>query len=52
MNKGNILKIITLATLLATGACSSVPTQSGYEPTGRPILSAEDAQSLIHVTEG
>lgn len=50
MNNGNVRKIIILAALLATGGCSSVPMQNGYQATGRPILSAEDAQSMIHVT--
>jgi hypothetical protein len=50
MNKGNVRKIMFLAALLAAGGCSSVPVQSGFKPTGRPILSAEDALSMITVT--
>lgn len=50
MNKGHVRKIIMLAALLATGGCSSVPPQSSLEATGRPILSAEEAQSMIKVT--
>ena len=50
MNKENVQKIIILTALLAAGGCSSVPAQSGYKAAGQPILSAEDAQSMINVT--
>lgn len=50
MKNGNIRKIIILATLFATAGCTSIPAQSGYKSTGRPILSAEEAQSMINVT--
>ncbi len=50
MNKENVRKIIILTALLAAGGCSSVPAQSGYKAAGQPILSAEDAQSMINIT--
>ena len=50
MNKENVRKIIMLAALLAAGGCGSIPAQSGLESTGRPILSAEEAQSMIKIT--
>lgn len=50
MNKENVRKIIMLAVLLAAGGCSNIPAQSGLEPAGRPILSAEEAQAMIKVT--
>lgn len=50
MENLNVSKIMLLAVFLGAGGCSSVPLQSGFEAEQRPILSAEQAETMIQVT--
>ena len=50
MDTGLICKIIALAAILGMSGCSSVETRQAFQAEGRPILSAEQARSMIQVT--
>ena len=43
-------KIIVLAAICSMAGCSGVETRHAFEAKDRPILSAEQARSMIKVT--
>jgi hypothetical protein len=50
MNTRIIKIIMVLVAVVAVGGCSSISTQPSLEANDRPILSAAQARSMIHVT--
>lgn len=50
MSADIINKIILLASIFCMSACSSVESRHAFQAEDRPILSAEQARSMIQVT--